>query len=93
MVGIPIIASDIPMNLEAVENNKTALVFPVKNIDALTDSMKKVIENYPVYAAIAKHAREEAFRRFDIRIISAEYEKILRDCITNSPSGKNMVFA
>ncbi len=93
MVGIPIIASDIPMNLEAVENNKTALVFPVKNIHALTDSMKDMMENYSVHKLMAEHARAEAFRRFDIRNISAEYEKVLKDCITNSSSGKSMVFA
>ncbi len=89
MVGVPIIASDIPMNLEAVEHNKTAMVFPVKNIDALTSAMKSMIENYPQYNAIAKNAREFAFQKFDIRNISTQYESVLKACVTNSYNGKN----
>ncbi len=88
MVGIPIIASDIPMNLEAVEHNNTALIFPVKNIEALTSSMKQMIEAYAQSCVLANNAREYAFKKFDIKNISVEYENILKECILKTTSLK-----
>lgn len=89
MVGVPIIASDIPMNLEAVEHNTTASVFPVKNADALRNAMQKMIENYPMYDAMAKNARQLAFQKFDIRNISYEYENILKQSIHRTSPDKS----
>ena len=39
MTGVPIISSNIPMNLEAVEHNKTALVHEMKNSKDLLSKM------------------------------------------------------
>lgn len=41
-VGTPAIVSDIPGPTDAIERNKTALVVPVKNIQALFDAMVKI---------------------------------------------------
>src|SRR5690606_29372888 len=67
MSGIPIIASDIPMNLEAVTADDNALIFPVRNIRALELQMRYAIENPGPMAVLGKRAREEAIRRFDIK--------------------------
>lgn len=77
MAGIPIIASDIPMNLEAVQDKETALVFPVKNVDALADKMVYAIEHPEEMAEMGKRAREEAIKRFDINLIARQYEEVL----------------
>lgn len=78
MVGIPIIASDIPMNLEAVTDNRTALTFEVKNKAALAAKMKYAMRNYEKMKAMAAIARQEAIQRFDIQVIARQYESILR---------------
>ena len=75
-VGIPIIASDIPMNMEAI-NDKTALIYPVKDTNKLVARMVRVIEEYPKMIEMGKRAREEAAARFDIRQIAAQYESFL----------------
>ncbi len=77
MAGIPIIASDIPMNLEAVTADKNALVFPVKDVEALTQKMLYAIENPVRMAELGKAARSEAIERFDIEKIAKEYEGVL----------------
>lgn len=77
MAGIPIIASDIPMNLEAVQDKKTALVFPVRNVDALADQMIYAIEHPEEMAEMGRRAREIAINRFDINLIAQQYEEVL----------------
>lgn len=77
MAGIPIIASDIPMNLEAVQDKETALVFPVRNVDALADKMIYAIEHPEEMAEMGRRAREVAIERFDIEKIAKQYEAVL----------------
>lgn len=77
MVGIPIIASDIPMNLEAVTDQKSTLVFPVQNVSSLTQKMLWAIENPDQMRAIGNAARMSAIDRFDIEKIAVQYEQTL----------------
>jgi glycosyltransferase involved in cell wall biosynthesis len=81
MAGIPIIASDIPMNLEAVTHNKTARVFPVKNIEALASEMQWVMNHYEEAKVLGRAARVEALDRFDIQKIAKQYESVLKEIL------------
>ena len=78
MAGIPIIASDIPMNLEAVTDNETALIHRVKDVAGICSKMKFMIDNYPRMLEMAGRARNEAIQRFDIRLIAKQYEEYLK---------------
>ncbi|NVJ47561.1 MAG: glycosyltransferase family 4 protein [Cytophagia bacterium] len=77
MAGVPIIASDIPMNLEAVTDKKSALVFPVKNVHALVGKMLYAIENPDLMVELGNEARSQAIQRFDIEKIAKQYEQTL----------------
>jgi glycosyltransferase involved in cell wall biosynthesis len=77
MAGIPIIASDIPMNLEAIEADKSALVFPVGNVAALADQLLFAIQNSERMEELGKEARKVAIQNFDIEVIAKEYEEVL----------------
>ncbi len=77
MVGVPIIASNIPMNLEAVANEQTALVYEMKNSNELADKMQNMITNYPAMITMGARAREAAIEKFDIKKIAAQYESVL----------------
>ena len=81
MVGIPIIASDIPMNLEAVTRDKTARVHEVKNAESLATEMENAIAGYDEMKQMATNARKEAIERFDISVIAAQYENYLKEAI------------
>ena len=76
MAGIPIIASDIPMNLEAI-NSDNALIFETQNTRQLADQMIFAIENADVMVDLGAKAREEAMARFDIEKIANDYEQTL----------------
>jgi glycosyltransferase involved in cell wall biosynthesis len=83
MVGLPIIASGIPMNLEAV-SPKTARIHASKNASSFAQNMLWVMNHYEEAKEMGKMAREEAFNRFDIRIIAAQYEQVLRNIYKQS---------
>jgi len=80
MSGIPIIASNIPMNLEAVGPNN-ALIFEVQNRDHLANQMIFAIENPELMADLGQKAREEAKTRFNIEKIAKDYEVVLKNCL------------
>lgn len=81
MSGIPIIASDIPMNLEAVEDQKTTLIFPVQDADFLAKQMTWAIENPESMQALGIQARKVAEERFDIEKIAKQYEALLQKIV------------
>lgn len=77
MAGIPIIASDIPMNLEALEDQKTGLIFQTSNSSDLAQKMIWAIQNPSLFIQMGVEARKTAIQRFDIEKISKEYENVL----------------
>lgn len=84
MLGIPIIASDIPMNLEAIIPDFNGLVFKCKEIDSLTEKMSFAESNKDLMMLLGSKARVEALLRFDIEKIAKEYEQELIEVV-----GKN----
>lgn len=83
MTGIPIIASDIPMNTEAVSNGETALVHRLKDVNDLYEKMLQMIENYETMKTMGVRARKTAFERFDIKVIAYQYENLLKTTVNN----------
>ncbi|MBB6327826.1 glycosyltransferase involved in cell wall biosynthesis [Algoriphagus iocasae] len=79
MAGIPIIASDIPMNLEALTPDVNAITFPVRDVNALTRKMEYAVTHQQEMAELGRKAREEACGRFDIQLIAKQYESVLRE--------------
>ncbi len=90
MAGIPIIASDISMNLEAV-NSETAVIFKVKDINALAACMEMMIASYPDMIEMGKRAKMVAGNRFDIKVIAKEYESFLEDVANNKVSTESLI--
>ena len=90
MAGIPIIASDIPMNLEAVADQKTALIFQMGNSLDLAEKMKFAIQNPELMTAFGNSARKEAIERFDIEKIAKEYEAVIKGMIHSLKGGKEI---
>lgn len=82
MVGMPIIASDIPMNLEAITTGIHALTFPVRDIQALASQMNYAIAHPAKMEVLGLAAKKEAVERFDIDRIAKEFEAVLRKVVT-----------
>jgi len=84
LAGIPIIASAIPMNMEAITPGLTALTFKPKSIEELVTRMKYAITHPDEMTVMGDKAREEATKRFDILLIALSYEKLLHEIIAKN---------
>ncbi len=81
ITGIPLVASDIPMNLEAISPGRLSFIFPVGNHIALAGQMARVMTEYEEAKRIGKIARERAIDYYDIKKVSAEYEAALKQVV------------
>lgn len=84
MTGVPIIASNIPMNLEAIADGKTAHVFQVRDAQDLLQKMQETINNYQAAINMGIQARFVAYERFDQKNISRQYFHILAEVAKKS---------
>jgi glycosyltransferase involved in cell wall biosynthesis len=82
LAGLPIIASDIEMNKEAVTHNETARLFEVKNSVSLFDNMVWAMRNREAVIQMAHRARQVAERRFDIDEIVRQHESYYQRIIS-----------
>lgn len=72
-VGTPAIVTDIPGPTDTIDREKTALVVPVKNPNALAESLRKIRERD--YVAMGESAAQFAKENFDSKILN---KKILK---------------
>jgi len=77
MTGVPIIASDIPMNMEAVEHGQTALVHRLRDAADLAEKMEFMIDHFEDMKQMGERARKLAFQNYDIKTIALQYERQL----------------
>lgn len=75
--GIPIVASDIPMNLEAVSDNINGQIYPVGNIEQLFNKLCSTYENYKGAIEQGKNARNMGLIQYDLKLISRNYQNLL----------------
>lgn len=89
--GIPIVASDIEMNKEAVAANQTALIFKVKDAEDLAEKMKQMIGDYPDMIEMGQKARVTAVEKFDINNIAHQYESFLQEVTRNNVNVNELI--
>ena len=79
----PIIATDIRGCREAVENNKTGVLVPMKNPEKLAQAIKDFLKNPEELERMGNNGREKAEREFDERMIfnklQEEYQKFIKE--------------
>jgi glycosyltransferase involved in cell wall biosynthesis len=89
MAGMPIIASDIGMNLEAVTDQDTALIFPVQDVQALAKAMLFAVENPETMQDLGAKARTLSQSKFNIEQIAQQYEQTLIQVFQAWETGKS----
>lgn len=81
---LPVLASDIPMNLEAITHLNTGYIFEVKNEDAILEAMNWFAVNREAATEIANRAFADASSRFDIQAIVQQHEDLYQAIVTNA---------
>lgn len=85
LAGVPIIASNIEMNKEAVRHRETAYLFEVRDVKAIENAMDFAISENAKMREFAVAAGIEAKKRFDIEKIAEEHAKFYNS-ITSKPT-------
>lgn len=81
--GIPVIASDIPMNVEAAANDAVTF-FRAGNAVSLADAMDNLMQHYSRAIIKAESTAIVARKKFDIREIAAQYQQALIEVVKNN---------
>jgi glycosyltransferase involved in cell wall biosynthesis len=81
ITGIPIVASDIPMNLEAISPGKDAYYYRHNDWTDLYRQMIELMSNYTRACEIGKIVRLRAIDNYDIKHIADEYEKTIETVV------------
>jgi glycosyltransferase involved in cell wall biosynthesis len=81
ITGIPFVASDIPMNLEAISPGRLSFIFRSGDADSLAKEMDKLMSQYDEACRIGAIARNRASDYYDIKNIASDYEATLREVL------------
>ena len=84
-MGLAMVLSDVGGNLELVRDGENGFIFPVGDLDALTNQLKKLIQNPSVLQSAQAKSREMA-RKFDLATIIDQYESLFEAVIENRKS-------
>jgi glycosyltransferase involved in cell wall biosynthesis len=79
--GLPVLASDIQQNKEAVTHMETGFLFEVGNVNAITNAFFWFRDNEGLAKTLAKKANAFAKERFELDNIAREFEYYLHNAI------------
>lgn len=74
--GLPVVASAAGGLVEAVENERTGLLVPARDANALAIAINRLVENPHFAQAMAKAGQVAARERFSIGQVAAQYEAL-----------------
>jgi glycosyltransferase involved in cell wall biosynthesis len=86
--GIPIVASDIDMHREAVEQNVSGRLVPLRSADALAEAIVDLARDPRLRVELGAAARRTARQRFDVEQVAKAYDAIyaeICDTLGRSP--------
>ena len=81
--GRPVVTTDVPGCKDAIKNNKTGMLVPVKNSIALSRTILKLSKNRNLLKKLGKAARVYAQKHFNINMVVSEHIKIYKKLLKN----------
>jgi glycosyltransferase involved in cell wall biosynthesis len=86
VTGIPLVASDIPMNLEAISPGRLSFIFKAGDADSLAFQMERLMSDYGEACRIAEIARNRAMDYYNIRYVASVYASTLKQVVNGRKS-------
>ena len=80
--GIPIVTTNQPGCTEAVIENLTGLIVPIKEPKLLANKIQFLIDNPKKRIKMGQEARKFALKRFDIKFVVNKHIQIYKDLLT-----------
>jgi glycosyltransferase involved in cell wall biosynthesis len=82
-MGLALVLSDAGGNLELVENGVNGFTFPTNNIAALTESLKKLLQNPSMLQSAQAKSRQLA-QKYDLDTVVSQYETLFQSLTRHS---------
>lgn len=80
--GRPIVASDIPVHRETLEDRHSGLLFTTGDVNELADKLVELLRDPTRARKVGERARERSRERFAIDRIAARYEALYREILS-----------
>jgi glycosyltransferase involved in cell wall biosynthesis len=80
IMGLPIVASNIPSNVDITNNGKGAILCNVNSINSLKEKMIEIIKNRNLANSTSKIAREIILEKYSSNKIFVQYENLYLKC-------------
>lgn len=82
-VGLPTIATDVGGNREAIEHERTGLLVPQRNPEALSEALVRLAESAEFRRQLGEAAREHARARYEVSRSVSRYEEFYASITLN----------
>ena len=76
-IGRPIVTTNAPGCRETVKNGVNGFLVPIKDVDALYNSVCKILENQSLAETFSAESRRIAEEKYDVRKVNANIIKIM----------------
>lgn len=77
--GVPVITTDIPENRDLIENEKTGILFPVKNIHRLIEAIKSLMTDPDLRKQLGQNSRQSIEKKFNIRLAASQLARFFEE--------------
>ncbi len=82
--GLPVVASDVGGNSEAIEHEINGLLYSAEDPNGLADCLKQIIQNPSLADTLGKQAREKAFSSYERNVILRQHEDFYERLVKES---------
>lgn len=86
-LGVPVVASDIPGNAEALGQPATGLLFPVGDIDALATTLSKVLSDSALREDLGARAQRRVAEYYDWDVIAQQTMRVYEEALATDRRG------
>lgn len=89
-MGLPIVASDIRGCRQVVEDDRTGILFPVRDIDGLTAALRRLTSDAELRRSMGKAGARKARAEFDAQVPIRRLIAIYRNVLTQKGLGHRL---
>ncbi|MGH8678928.1 MAG: glycosyltransferase family 4 protein [Burkholderiales bacterium] len=81
LCGLPVVTTDVGGITEAVQHEKTGLIIPPQNVDALRGALARLLDDSGLRKQFGQSALDVAQRKFDVEFMLERMEAVFRKVI------------
>jgi glycosyltransferase involved in cell wall biosynthesis len=81
--GLPIVAADVGGTKEAVINQKTGILIPARDVKALTQALRRLVQNKTLRREMGNNGRARALKHFSVTEMVKRHSSIYEEAIAS----------